>query len=339
MTAAPGTLLEITEADILKFAPKAKREYVTAILGKLSALRQSGILESQLRWCHFMGQCGAETGGFRVIRESLTYTTVAQIRKTWPARFKTWSDADIKAKLIRNPVALGDAVYAGRMGNHAPGDGYAFRGGGCGQVTGRAAVIRYCKTLGLDPSPALLDDCNVTTDFFILEWLQAKCNEFADENDIMKVSRAINVGSSTSGVMPVGMDARREWFAKAWSVWGDKGKADMPKNPMTVEHAVKVGVPTATIGIPVGVEVVDQVKGAIGAVATHGVPAIPEVASKSLEHIAAWKAFVRGFAGLGSELFGVAKAFGHMWPYVLVAGMAGGALAYLKLRQRHEPHS
>ena len=217
----------ITEADLKKFTPKAHKEYVTALLDGMDELREAGILESPFRLCHFMAQVAHETGGFTIIRESLHYTSTKRIREVWPARFRNKSDAELKP-LVKNGIALGDAVYMGRMGNALPGDGYAYRGGGFLQTTGRSAVERYAKCLNVTPSPTLLDDVGMTLRFACLEWKESNCCEYADENDLTKVSKAINVGSATSNVKPVGIADRQAWFAKAWAVWGEKGKADKP---------------------------------------------------------------------------------------------------------------
>ena len=307
-------MIEIDEASLKKLAPKAKPEYVKALLDGRDQIEASSILESELRWCHFIAQCAHETGGFTIIRESLTYKSVKRIREVWPARFRAKTDAEI-TRLVNNPIALGDAVYMGRMGNDKPGDGYAYRGGGFMQTTGRSALCKYAETCGLDPSGALLDDCAVTLRFALIEWEHAGCQALADANDLLGVSKAINVGSATSGVTPVGLDGRKEWFAKAWAIWGDKGKADKPaKKPMSVREALlKVGAPVAF-----GVEVAKQ-----------GVPGVPEVVTKSVEHVGAWKGIGKTVWSLGSEL-----AIVPWW--AVVGGLAGlGVLAFLKLRERN----
>lgn len=240
--------LTISPDDLKRFAPKAKQEYVTALLGNLYLLQTNGILDNSYRLCHFMAQIAHETGGFTILREDLSYRSTARLRQVWPARFRSKTDGELKP-LLRDPRKLGDAVYAGRMGNTQPGDGYDYRGGGFLQTTGKGAVKRYCERLGLDPSPSLLDDHSVTLQFACIEWVDAKCNQYADENDLTKVSKAINTGSATGSVKPVGMASRQKWFAKAWGIWGEKGKPDTPPaEPMTTGQIVaKVGTPVAAV--------------------------------------------------------------------------------------------
>ncbi len=240
--------LMILDADLKRFAPRGHPEYLAALLGGMETLRAAGILDSELRLCHFMGQIGAETGGFTVVRESLNYMTTRRLREVWPARFRTKTDLEL-TPLIKNPLRLGDEVYGGRMGNSHPGDGYSFRGGGFLQTTGRSAVTRYCKACNVPFRPDVLDDVSLTLRFACHEWVEAKCNDWADENDLTKVSKAINTGSAFSNSKPVGMDARQVWFAKAWAIWGSKGKADQPpKESMTVkEVAAKVVAPALVV--------------------------------------------------------------------------------------------
>lgn len=318
----PASIL-ISRADLAKLAPNARPEYLEALFDGMEHLRSAGILDSELRWCHFIAQCCHETGGFTVLRESLTYTTAKRLREVWPARFRDKSDAEL-APLLRNPVELGDRVYGGRMGNDSPGDGYAYRGGGFLQTTGKWAVGEYAKALGLAANAGLLDDCETTLRFACHEWLASGCNELADANDLIGVSREINVGTASSSVTPVGLSGRQDWFAKAWGIWGEKGKPDKPAaKPMTTKEAVvKIGTPTIAAG-----ELVRQ-----------GVEAIkvPPVAKEALDSVSAWRALGKGFWGLGTEVVGVFTMIGRLWPYAMVAAGAGGVLAFLAWRKRGE---
>lgn len=276
----------ITEADLKRFAPKARKEYVAAILGGLYQMRSAGILDNEHRLCHFLAQCGHETDGFTIIRESLHYTKAARLREVWPARFRNKTDAEL-APLLKNGKALGDVVYGGRMGNTQPGDGYEFRGGGFLQTTGRGAVAKYAATLGLEPSPHLLDDIPTTLAFACVEWQQANCSACADENDLTKVSKAINTGSANSNVKPVGMSGRQEWFARAWAIWGHEGRPDKPAKVFSLaEIATKVGLPVAG-----GTATVTQL-----------VPAVPVQFTDALTNVGAWKSFAAQAAQLPVEM-------------------------------------
>lgn len=239
------TALTVTREDMKKFAPKAKAVYVDTLLDNLHVLRDAGILESSLRVAHFFGQCGSETGGFVVLRESLAYRPT-RLRQVWPSRFRDKSDAYL-ADLCADQVKLADVVYGGRMGNR-PGtsDGFDYRGGLWLQTTGREAVEKYCRKLGVTPSPDSLDDPALTLRFACAEWVESGCNQWADENDLTKVSKAINTGSATSNVKPVGMADRQAWFAKAWSVWGGKGKPDTVDPPQTATKPIVVATTAAS---------------------------------------------------------------------------------------------
>lgn len=251
--------ITITREQLKRFAPKAKPQYVDALMSNLSYLEEAGILESELRVCHFFGQVGAETDYLTLFRESMHYTTTKALRNAWPSRFGPKSDADLK-HLLKNPVGLGEVVYglqSGRkpedLGNTQPGDGYAFRGGGWFQSTGRGNVARYAAKCGVECTQELLDDPVITLRFACLEWQESNCNKWADENDLTKVSKAINTGSATSKVKPVGMEKRQKAFAKAWEIWGESGKADKPVVPDDVKAAardilVKAGGGAAVLG-------------------------------------------------------------------------------------------
>ena len=63
------------------------------------------------RAAHLLGQASHESGGFKLTRENLSYSAEG-ICSTWKSRFKTIEEA---APLARNPKALAESVYFGRM--------------------------------------------------------------------------------------------------------------------------------------------------------------------------------------------------------------------------------
>jgi len=107
------------------------------------AMEEFGILgvEQQAR---FLANVGHETGALSVFEENLNYSA-ERLRVVWPKRFPTPAST---VGYARNPVALANKVYAGRMGNgdEKSGDGWRYRGAGMLQLTGRdnqAACGRY----------------------------------------------------------------------------------------------------------------------------------------------------------------------------------------------------
>lgn len=220
-------MIQLRRDDFARFAPRAKKEYVEALFANIDKVRDAGLLESKRRLCHFLGQCSAETDGFVIVRESLNYRTVRAIRNAWRSRASNLSDGWIEANLLGNPVALGDWAYGGRMGNRkGTTDGFAYRGGGWIQTTGKDAVEDYCKKLGVPLREDTLDDIGLTLRFALFEWTEGNCNAMADADNVVGISKYINTGSAKSGVQPNGMDRRRQEVAKAMRIWGDASETE-----------------------------------------------------------------------------------------------------------------
>lgn len=89
-----------------------------------------------------------ETGRkFTAVVENLNYTTAARIKAVWPSRFKTLAAAQ---PFVKNPRALANKVYGGRLGNTGPNDGWTYRGRGLAQITGKALYSKLSRILGVD---------------------------------------------------------------------------------------------------------------------------------------------------------------------------------------------
>lgn len=144
-------------------------------------------------WAH-------ETGGFRVMFESGTYTTITQLLKIFGAPHHSAGITEAEApKYIRNPVVLferayglGNPVMAAKLGNHSKGDGWRFRGTGIGQITGRRDHERYTAEIGC-PLDGLKEPIN-SIHAALLEWRNKDCNAAADAGDLRRVRRLINGG-------------------------------------------------------------------------------------------------------------------------------------------------
>lgn len=122
-----------------------------------------GILDSELRLAHFLGQLIHESGSFRYMEE----------------------------------IASG-AAYEGRkdLGNSQPGDGKRYKGRGPIQITGRANYRYFGRMIGIDlerhPEVAALP--SVGLHLALEYWRDRGLNALADTDSLEAITRKINGG-------------------------------------------------------------------------------------------------------------------------------------------------
>lgn len=153
----------------------------------------------------FIAQAMHESSGFARLEESLYYSTPQRLRAVWPTRFT--SDA-MAAGYTRNPKRLANYVYANRMGNSGPDDGWNYRGRGLFQLTGRANYTDAAHQLQRDyvAQPELVcapPDAALTAAWF---WRRVGCSTALMLHGIDGTTRKINGGMH-------GAAERRELFA------------------------------------------------------------------------------------------------------------------------------
>ena len=148
----------------------------------------------------WLGQILHESGMLGFLEESLSYSSADRIRAVWPTRFPT---AESAQPFVRNPQALANRVYGGRMGNKDPGDGWRYRGRGLIMVTGRDNYTALGRVMGLPlaDQPDLLLDAAIATRASIV-WWERNVPDSAI-NNLLAVTRRVNGGT-------VGLDHRRE---------------------------------------------------------------------------------------------------------------------------------
>lgn len=152
-------------------------------------------IDRPARIAGFIAQCRVESAGFTRLEEGLYYRDPVRVMSIFKSNVKSIEQAQ---RLVRNPEALANVVYANRLGNGAPesGDGWAYRGRGLIQLTGRAnyqdaaaALARpYLDTPDLVAAP--IDAC-LTAAWY---WHVNKLNILADSAQWDEVTRAVNRG-------------------------------------------------------------------------------------------------------------------------------------------------
>lgn len=182
----------------------------------LNAAMQRYGITSPRRVAHFLAQVGHESAGLTVTEESLNYSTPGRIQATWPRRFPTEADA---APYVRAPESLANLVYCGRMGNVNAGDGWAFRGRGLIQTTGRRNFTRLAEVYGLGSAEkaaawaATRKGAAMSAGLF---WADQRLNDLADQGGgemVEPITLRVNGGLH-------GLADRRAIYARAAAVMG-----------------------------------------------------------------------------------------------------------------------
>ena len=210
--------VNVTLEQIQRLAPNARSSYREAFQNGQAILDRCDISATPLRVAHFMAQVLHESGGLAIQVESLNYSP-ERLPKVWPTRFKPSGPLD-PAAFAHNQEKLGNEVYGGRMGNTLPNDGFTYRGRGLLQLTGKDSYREATTTLRAQ-NPAAPDFVAVPDAVFsaqwclavaAAEWASKGCSAFADQDDISKVTRAINGGL-------IGLSDRTEWLRLTKAVW------------------------------------------------------------------------------------------------------------------------
>ena len=181
------------------------------VLDQLSDVQDRYSINTPLRLAHFLAQCAHESGRFLVTRENLNYSAQGLL-KTFKRHFN-----DRTAKLYaRNPEAIANKVYGGRLGNAEITDGWKFRGRGYIQTTGKANYAELDKIVPED----LLDNPDLVSSRYAMlsagfYWNSRKINSVADlgatEEVVEKVTLKVNGGTH-------GLADRTEQFFKLYEI-------------------------------------------------------------------------------------------------------------------------
>lgn len=186
-------------------------------------------IEMELEKVHFLGQCAHETGEFKRARESMNYTPGALVA-TFGSRI-TAPQANALGRHNGNPAqqeAIANLVYGGdwgrrRLGNTQPGDGWAFRGGGDIQLTGRDNYNRASYGLFGDDrlvrNPEMIADPEVAARAAGWFWRTNGLKIWALKDNTLAVSKAINLGDPESRGTPHGLPHRIQMTERVRSLF------------------------------------------------------------------------------------------------------------------------
>ena len=215
----------LTEAQLAAMIPTNKEvgEWCAALN---EMLPKYGITTDK-RIAGFISQCAHESMDFRVLEENLNYKE-ATLLKVFPRYFGPGKEN--AAEYAGKPEKIANYVYmdknrskAGALGNTEPNDGFAMRGKGLKQVTGRANHAAFGKTVGMTAEQAAeyLLTKKGALESALWFWGSRNLNEVADTGDVVRLTKIINGGD-------IGLADRQQRYAKAMAALGGKIDTSAP---------------------------------------------------------------------------------------------------------------
>jgi putative chitinase len=161
-------------------------------LEPLNAVMQKYDINTTNRKAAFLGQCMEESNNFKRLEENLNYSP-ERLMEVWPSRFP---DLPTAMKYAYQPQILANKVYAGRLGNTQENDGFAYRGRGVIQLTGRELYDNCGKAIGVDliNQPHLLAEPSYACMSAGWFWNKKGLNALADVEDYETMTKRINGG-------------------------------------------------------------------------------------------------------------------------------------------------
>lgn len=202
------------KSEILrKIYPFSKN--INRYLGALNMSMQECGIDTVDRARAFLAQVGHESSQLNNIEENLNYSAQG-LRKIFPKYFPTQKEA---LAFARNPEGIANRVYANRMGNggEESGDGWAFRGRGLIQITGRDNYASMSSLMGKDltiwPDALLLplDACRSAALWWKANGLNALADKLSGSGErktFEAITKRVNGGLN-------GIDDRWEIYQKA----------------------------------------------------------------------------------------------------------------------------
>lgn len=200
------TIKQLVAAGIKQPVAEKWLSYVQQALARFN-------ITSDRQVAAWLAQTAHESGGYTQLSENVNYSDVG-LAGTWPNRFAEIDPATKKPKkdakgfnipnkfakaLHRNPEAIANVVYGGRMGNGPieSGDGWKHRGMGLKQLTGKENQKRCGDALGIDfvSNPEKLLEPEFASLSAAWFWSDKKCGQLADADDFVGLTKRINGGT------------------------------------------------------------------------------------------------------------------------------------------------
>lgn len=172
-----GKIMDINKLKVIY--PSAKEGIFEALENELKFLDWSK--ENKIQ---FLAQCAHESGGFKILKENLNYSSDALLRV-----FPKYFNSTTALKYARKPDEIADIVYANRLGNgsYASHEGSKYKGRGLIQITGK---FNYAK-FGHENDPEYLETPEGAVKSAIWFW---NFNKLYEISDFKVLTKRVNGG-------------------------------------------------------------------------------------------------------------------------------------------------
>lgn len=177
---------------------KLSKKIPKEVLDQIPEVMEKFQINTPLRLAHFLAQCAHESGNFKATKENLNYGAAGLL-----SIFKKYFPTEALAKSYeRQPEKIANRVYASRMGNgdEKSGEGFAFRGRGYIQLTGKDNYKAFDTIV---PEDILANPDLVATKYPLLSaawfWNKTSLNALADKGatdaDVTAITKRVNGGT------------------------------------------------------------------------------------------------------------------------------------------------
>lgn len=186
---------------------------------KYKSLLEKGGINTPLRKAHFFAQCKVESD-LKPKVENMNYSVEGLIKGFGRHRI---SMEDAK-KFGRTPTQkanqkeIANRLYGGawgkiNLGNIKENDGYLFRGAGILQITGRANFQKLSDDTGIDfiNHPELILEEENSIIAAVWYWNSRGLNKYADKDDVVSISKTVNLGNAKASGTPKHLTERKQW--------------------------------------------------------------------------------------------------------------------------------
>lgn len=202
---------------------------------EVALLLEEGCIKNRIVFAleksHLLGQLFVESQNFTKVVEDHRYSA-ENLLKTFRGRNGLNTIEQARRIIAGGRDAIFEAMYGlpwgglpGKLGNTQKGDGARFPGRGYKQGTGRDNYTRYSMwkygDLRVVNNPEMMAQLPDAVDFAFWYWcVDKKLGRYALADDVLAVSRGVNMGNPNAKGTPNGIAARERATNQAKSLFG-----------------------------------------------------------------------------------------------------------------------